>query len=66
MPPRSSTACDSLPPEGAAFRLGAARRRNPRVATLLPLKGATPAARQSRFCGVPRSFGLPSISTVRA
>src|SRR5437868_5991435 len=29
-PPRSPTACGSLPPEGAAGRLGAARRRPPR------------------------------------
>ena len=29
MPPRSRTACRSLPPEGAAFFLGAARRKDP-------------------------------------
>ena len=28
LPPRSPTACGSLPPEGAAFLLGAARRKN--------------------------------------
>jgi len=28
LPPRSPTACGSLPPEGAAFHLGTALRRN--------------------------------------
>jgi hypothetical protein len=33
-PPRSLTACSSLPPEGAAFGLGAARRPNLSYATI--------------------------------
>ena len=46
LPPRSPTACGSLPPEGVAFSLGAARRQNllpprsPTACGALPLQGA--------------------------